>query len=271
MRLSNAEVLRRLEEVGFSPGETFMYTAMRRPIDVYCHCGHRTAMRLDHIQEVGACAACNNPRLTHKEVKAYFESQNCVLLTTHYVNNKQPLEYICQCGRRHTANYNVFKLGSRCGQCWRSKHPTFEELALHFESNGLVLLDYDRPNKPVKFQCGCGRQDTVVPTADTIWLSRICRFCKAETVDWRKSYACVLWREAVYEKFNYECQLCGSEDRINAHHIESAHANEHLRLNLDNGIVLCYDCHTKFHYKYGYFNNTRVQLQAFMEGSNAES
>lgn len=75
------------------------------------------------------------------------------------------------------------------------------------------------------------------------------------------------WRETVYERDNYTCQICGSNKSgtLNAHHLESYRANPKLRTILDNGITLCETCHKNFHHQYGYGNNTKQQFEEFKE------
>lgn len=46
-----------------------------------------------------------------------------------------------------------------------------------------------------------------------------------------------LWRERVYKKANYMCELCSSTN-LNAHHLYSRSA-QHLRWDVNNGICLC--------------------------------
>lgn len=74
------------------------------------------------------------------------------------------------------------------------------------------------------------------------------------------------WSKAILQTANYTCLVCnqhGGTD-YNAHHLDSYHANPLLRLELTNGVCLCYDCHANFHKKYGYKNNTKNQFGDFL-------
>lgn len=77
------------------------------------------------------------------------------------------------------------------------------------------------------------------------------------------------WRDAVYKRDNYTCQKCGrkASGHLVAHHIESYTDNKELRTVLSNGITLCEKHHNDFHHQYGRGNNTREQLNEFLEGS----
>jgi hypothetical protein len=55
------------------------------------------------------------------------------------------------------------------------------------------------------------------------------------------------WRAAVLERDNFECQHCGSEENLHAHHIVHFIDDEERRTDVDNGITLCADCHRKLH------------------------
>lgn len=64
--------------------------------------------------------------------------------------------------------------------------------------------------------------------------------------DKRKSYDCVMWRKAVFERDNYTCQICGIlGTELNADHIKPYHQFPELRSDINNGRTLCINCHRK--------------------------
>jgi len=74
-----------------------------------------------------------------------------------------------------------------------------------------------------------------------------------------------LWRESIFSRDNFTCQKCGQwGGRLRAHHINNFSSYLSLRLAIDNGITLCNNCHLKFHNKYGRDNNTKEQLEEYL-------
>lgn len=61
----------------------------------------------------------------------------------------------------------------------------------------------------------------------------------------RKSTGTRPWRRAVLKRDNYECVLCGSDERLEADHIRPWSLFPELRYNVDNGRTLCHSCHIK--------------------------
>jgi len=59
------------------------------------------------------------------------------------------------------------------------------------------------------------------------------------------------WAKEVKERDNHECQYCGAEEDLHAHHIFSAAKWPELAQNVNNGITLCAPCH-RWHHKYNY-------------------
>ena len=58
------------------------------------------------------------------------------------------------------------------------------------------------------------------------------------------------WRKAVFERDHFTCQMCGRYGcKLNAHHIKPFSKYPEYRLDLDNGITLCKECHKKAHKK----------------------
>ena len=62
----------------------------------------------------------------------------------------------------------------------------------------------------------------------------------------RKSSEYKLWREAVFKRDDYTCQICFKRGgRLNADHIKPFALFPELRLAIDNGRTLCAECHRK--------------------------
>lgn len=52
------------------------------------------------------------------------------------------------------------------------------------------------------------------------------------------------WRKAIYERDEYTCQNCKKVGgKLQAHHIKSWKQYPELRLEINNGITLCEECH----------------------------
>lgn len=73
------------------------------------------------------------------------------------------------------------------------------------------------------------------------------------------------WRENVFKRDDYTCQICGdsSGGNLNAHHIFSYDEYKDSRIAIDNGITLCTSCHKKFHDMYGYGKNNKKQFEEY--------
>ena len=65
----------------------------------------------------------------------------------------------------------------------------------------------------------------------------------------RKSIEYRLWREAVFARDNWTCQICGKRGNgtLNAHHIKPFSDYPELRTSIENGITLCRECHIEIH------------------------
>lgn len=57
------------------------------------------------------------------------------------------------------------------------------------------------------------------------------------------------WRTAVFERDGYICQCCLNKkhNRLNAHHILSFANHKDLRLDINNGLTMCVECHSSLY------------------------
>ena len=82
----------------------------------------------------------------------------------------------------------------------------------------------------------------------------------------RKGIEFRLWREAVFTRDNWTCQRCLQRGReLHPHHIQNFAQFPELRFAIDNGITFCKSCHQEFHKKYREKNNTKEQLEEFLQ------
>jgi len=77
----------------------------------------------------------------------------------------------------------------------------------------------------------------------------------------RRYFEYIVWRKEVYKKDKYTCQCCGGNEghNLNAHHLDGYNWCVEKRVDINNGITLCKDCHNDFHHIYGYGDNTKEQ------------
>jgi hypothetical protein len=62
------------------------------------------------------------------------------------------------------------------------------------------------------------------------------RFNSAKYIEWKKK---------VFEKDQNKCKRCGSMNNLHSHHIIPWKDAEHLRFDINNGLILCNSCHAK--------------------------
>ena len=86
-----------------------------------------------------------------------------------------------------------------------------------------------------------------------------------ENMKIRMSVEFRLWREAVFARDNWTCQKTKIKGgKLHAHHIQNFAQFPELRTSIDNGITLSKEAHRGFHKRYGNKNNTKEQLEEFL-------
>jgi len=73
-----------------------------------------------------------------------------------------------------------------------------------------------------------------------------------------------LWKNAVITKYGRRCQRCTSAQDLVCHHLLNFRRYMELRLDPENGLLLCDLCHREFHRKYGIKGNDPDQMTEFL-------
>lgn len=72
------------------------------------------------------------------------------------------------------------------------------------------------------------------------------------------------YKKAVKRRNGNKCVKCDSFENLECHHIQNYAEFPELRLDLNNSVPMCHDCHQVFHILYGYSGNGRRQLKDFL-------
>jgi len=73
------------------------------------------------------------------------------------------------------------------------------------------------------------------------------KYPKGLKPDYHRHPDYTIWAKMIKERDNYECQICGETEGINAHHYEGLKVNDMQSLDLDMGVTLCKKCHDRVH------------------------
>lgn len=101
------------------------YINNQQKVEYICPCGNIEETTIHNfIHSIyKRCKQCTyeivgeNIALDFEFVKSYFEDQGCKLLSTEYIKNSIPLDYICSCGNISKITFNSFQNGRRCIKC----------------------------------------------------------------------------------------------------------------------------------------------------------
>lgn len=132
-------------------------------------------------------------RLTHEDVKKFFNSKGCTLLTEIYKNRSQLLEFKCYCGRLGEKSYDNFRNASRCPAC--SNESRVRGLLKHTESKKHSLKDVLDLCEELGIKC-IGNHFESVKTPMTF----ICTSCKQK---YKRTF------ENLKERQLTICRTCG--------------------------------------------------------------
>lgn len=72
------------------------------------------------------------------------------------------------------------------------------------------------------------------------------------------------WKRLVRKRDENTCQCCGVRENLCAHHKDNFADFIEQRTNIDNGVLLCENCHHLFHHIYGIEHTTKKDFDEFI-------
>jgi 5-methylcytosine-specific restriction endonuclease McrA len=113
---------------------------------------------------------------------------------------------------------------------------------LRDDSEFMPVNDVNDLYLPILLECSCGNRAELFYQELKANKAKACSSCRS-----RNYYGLATWTQQVKLRDNKVCKYCSSTNKIVAHHIKPKELYPELRLDINNGITLCYSCHLLAH------------------------
>lgn len=139
-------------------------------------------------------------KLDLSSVYDYFKEHGCTLLTDHYTNSHQKLDFLCRCGEKGKSSLNKFKASKRCRSCGIKICGNYKKLNFSYvkkfflERNCELLQDfYESSDKKLKYRCECGNISYI--SFSNFRLGKRCRNCLSRRISFSKRLSDIYIRD----------------------------------------------------------------------------
>lgn len=224
---------------------------------------------------------------TPEEYAKLIEENGFISLEVVYKLRDNPLVECKKCGHvKRKKVQSIIHARHGCAKCAGNERLSTKEFAQYVKDNadGYELLsEVKGAFKETELRCNKGHEYKVKPIA-FIHKGRRCPQCHYESIrgegHWnynadltqeeretmRAFPGYTRWQQDVKARDNYTCQCCGDKRGGNlvSHHLDGWDSHKDKRLDTDNGVTLCEECHRDFHGNYGYGGNTKDQYDEWV-------
>lgn len=282
------------------------YIGYDSKIDCECKiCSHKWSTTPHSLLSKKGCPMCYNnrrgktSRKPHEQfMKEFYEKNpnaNNIKILNEYIKSDINMDCECKiCDHQWSTTPSTLLRGSNCPKCavieqhnqQRKTHEQFIKEMKIKHPNIKILGEYIDNSTNIECECLIDGYKWS-PTPNSLSNGHGCLQCsirnnkgensprwnhnktQEEREDDRSYSEYKEWIVSVYEKDNYTCQCCGQHGgKLNAHHKDGYNWCIERRIDIDNGVTLCEDCHKEFHRIYGKGNNTEQQFIEFINNNN---
>lgn len=207
---------------------------------------------------------CNNPECTGKKAKEAMLKKHGVKYCMQIKEVKEKQEQTCL--EKYGA-INPFASEQIKEKIYQTN---YEKYGVKIPTQNPIIADKVRETCMEKY--GVPNYGSLYSKTHTGSLSPTWKENSTHGRDERRTYEYREWRRNVFSRDKFTCQKCGAHNfkgngetvLLEAHHIKNWKDNPDDRYDVDNGITLCNPCHNRFHSIYGLKNNTKEQIDKFI-------
>lgn len=262
------------------------YEGYNKPMIFNCKEHGNFNMSFAHISRGDKCQKCvKSYRRNINEVKQTFIDKGYIPTFDTFNNVREKLTCIDAEGYKIVISL-VKLLGDRKPMIFGYLNPyTIENIKLWLKNNNpeykLLSTEYISSSKKLLFYCNKHNCEFSM-TWNHMYSGETCSKCHRERTSGKNHHgynsdltdeervlkraylgkdAMKFWKLDIHKKDDYICQCCGKRGgELHAHHLDGYGWCREKRVDKNNGITLCKECHKEFHVLYGKRDNTEDQF-----------